>query len=123
MTRIGSKQSAIAIGVASAITLASTAITEIANAGNDPAAAETEPEYIQAGFLPDPVMIDVVAGGSDRADTLITGCVGWISFDAPAYRMTYWAATSFPLGFYVRSAADATLAVKTPSGDYLCNDD
>ncbi|MCC6735748.1 MAG: hypothetical protein IT534_06425 [Bauldia sp.] len=85
-----------------------------------PAFGETT---LNAGFSPDPVTVDVTGGGPIEVALAIQGggCVGWVPFE-PTYRLTY-AAASWPLILSAVSEADLTLVVRTPDGQFLCNDD
>lgn len=75
-----------------------------------------------AGFTPDPIVINVVAGGSVDANRSIGGsCVGNIS-DAPDVEFTY-SAGSWPLAFGVVSDGDTTLVINGPDGRWFCADD
>jgi hypothetical protein len=77
---------------------------------------------LQAGFLPDPREVQVQAGGELDAGTLGGDCVGWIDAGRADVALTYTAG-NFPLIFLATSQADTTLAVRTPDGTWLCNDD
>jgi hypothetical protein len=92
--------------------------------GLDPAFGEAT---LAAGFTPDPHSVDVVAGGPIDAyeaigtDAAGNGCFGLIA-EAPDYRIQYTAG-GFPLIISAVSAADATLVVNDPNGNWYCNDD
>lgn len=76
---------------------------------------------LQAGFSPDPASLSIQAGGTARADEISFSCSGHFS-EAPSIRMNYEAG-GFPLFISGVGDFDGTLAVMTPSGDYLCDDD
>ncbi len=77
---------------------------------------------LNAGFSPDPHLVAIDAGGPVAADAATGGaCAGFVSV-APAYRFTYNAAGR-PLFLAALSEADTTLMVRTPNGDWLCDDD
>lgn len=73
------------------------------------------------GFLPDPVEVDVIAGGPIDASFLGNGCVGNIA-RPPDVRLHYGAGGR-QLYFGVRSEEDTTLIVNTPDGSWYCIDD
>ena len=74
---------------------------------------------LNAGFMPDPQTISVVAGGPIR--TGLGGCSAYVA-NNPDIRLHYTAG-SYPLNIYVRSGADTTLLVNLPNGQWACNDD
>ena len=76
---------------------------------------------LNSGFRPDPVSINVRAGGDRSPTSLGEGCHGVVSA-APTVRLTYRAGR-LPLSFGVTSAADTTLLVRGPDGRWTCNDD
>jgi serine protease Do/protease YdgD len=76
---------------------------------------------LNAGFLPDPQVVNVVAGGNIDARRLGGNCVGAIA-NAPDVRLNYRAG-SFPLYIAARSNSDTTLVINLPNGQWLCNDD
>jgi hypothetical protein len=77
-----------------------------------------------AGFVPDPHVVDIVAGGpiDAAAANLGEGCLGFIA-EAPDFRLEYTAAPNVPLHIFVTAEMDTTLAVNLPDGTWLCNDD
>ena len=78
---------------------------------------------LSAGFHPDPYTVSVVAGGSfDASELGAAACTGYIDAERPDVRVHY-AAGNYVLRFFVTADVDATLAVRTPGGDWLCNDD
>jgi hypothetical protein len=76
---------------------------------------------LNAGFLPDPVYADVVAGGSRNAANLGGACRGGIA-NAPDVRVFY-SAGSYPITIWAESSADTTIVINAPDGSYYCNDD
>jgi hypothetical protein len=93
-----------------------------------PAAAQDvmgEPTFatinLNAGFRPDPQMIQVVSGGELSADDLGSGCAGFIA-DVPDVRINYTSG-DYPLIFTVSSDADTTLVINAPDGNWYCDDD
>lgn len=79
---------------------------------------------LAAGFTPDPHEINMTAGGPLRAsDALGAACPGFVA-DAPDYDLVWTAGrTTRPLVISVDSQTDTTLVVRTPSGEWLCEDD
>ncbi len=76
---------------------------------------------LRGGFSPDPRTLPVQAGGpTDTAG--IEGCNGGFVSQAPAVRLT-WGGGAGPLVMSVSSQADTTLAVRSPTGAWTCNDD
>ena len=76
---------------------------------------------LRAGFANDPRRIDVAGGGEAALDLLDASCPGF-SDEAPDAEIDYRAG-DFDLFMLLDSEGDSTLAVRTPSGDLLCNDD
>lgn len=74
------------------------------------------------GFAPDPVEIDMQAGGDGDASQVDASCVGSINFDAPDLSLNY-RATVEALSIYVTAETDTTLVVRSPAGTWHCNDD
>jgi hypothetical protein len=75
------------------------------------------------GTMPDPSIVQGVAGGPVSASVLDPSCYGHVQA-APSHVLTV--TSTVPLGrivvFSTRSA-DLTLMVRLPSGGFLCNDD
>lgn len=71
-----------------------------------------------------PIDVPVSAGGPINARELEfqAGCTGFFNPDAPHVRVHY-KSKGKPLQFYVQSAADTTLIVRTPKGAWRCDDD
>jgi hypothetical protein len=76
---------------------------------------------LRSGFLPDPRVVPVRSGGEIDAQMIDPACRGFIS-DAPDVRL-YYDAGSLPLIISVDSAADTTLVVNGPDGQWYCDDD
>jgi len=82
---------------------------------------------LQAGFVPDPIDVDVVAGGDvdvyeavgDGAETGF--CRGWTD-TAPDFDLDYQAG-DFDLYLSASYDGDATLVVNAPDGSWHCDDD
>lgn len=76
---------------------------------------------LSAGFLPDPAMRNVPAGGSLRAaDVIDSSCRGYVDA-APTVELTYTGGG--PLYIYTDGNADTTLAINGPDGRWHCADD
>ena len=77
---------------------------------------------LSAGFVPDPYVHRVTAGGTLDASRVIGGnCLGTIA-NAPDFRM-YYSAGGYALTIHATSGADTTLVVNAPDGSWHCNDD
>lgn len=74
-----------------------------------------------AGFLPDPQLVELAAGGELYAGDIDFNCSGYVS-EAPDYRLNYEADIQ-GLGIYTNADFDSTLLINTPAGEWLCNDD
>ena len=77
---------------------------------------------LNKGFLPDPHVTTVLAGGSTRNPVSGSGCTGYVAANAPDLDLNYTAGSS---GLYIstRSSVDVTLIIYTPDGEWLCDDD
>lgn len=90
--------------------------------GQDPGAAPISGVIdLAAGFLPDPVVRQVRAGGTINANTIGGTCNGYIS-NAPDINLNY-SAGAMPLIISVDAAADTTLVVNGADGSWYCDDD
>jgi len=81
--------------------------------------------YLEAGFVPDPTVVNVISGGTIDVSTVVSECSGYIS-DAPDVRLTFSAsnsATASPLYIHAISDEDTTLVINAPDGQWYCNDD
>ncbi|HZZ77080.1 MAG TPA: hypothetical protein VFE62_01095 [Gemmataceae bacterium] len=74
---------------------------------------------LKAGFLPDPVVVNVVAGG--MIHTNLGGVNAYVARN-PDFRV-YYSAGNNPLTFFVRSASDTTLLINLPNGTWIADDD
>ena len=78
---------------------------------------------LRSGFAPDPTLVTVQSGGSINAETRNSACKGFIT-DAPDYRVNFTAGSAgLPLLISAASAADVTLIVNGPDGQWYCDDD
>jgi hypothetical protein len=76
---------------------------------------------LSPGFLPDPVTVNLVAGGqiNSRTSGPAPAC-GWVA-NAPDYRLNWSGGSS--LYFTATAGSDVTLLINTPNGGWQCNDD
>ncbi len=77
---------------------------------------------LDSGFMPDPYIVGVTAGGDLEASTLTNACWGWVT-SAPTFDLNFNAGNGFDLSFTAMADEDTTLVVRRPDGTYLCNDD
>jgi hypothetical protein len=72
---------------------------------------------------PDPLELEVAAGGNVDMNTLQSSCVGFIA-ESPDMRIFYTPGEKgAPLIFSARSEADVTLVINGPDGRWHCDDD
>lgn len=90
---------------------------------NPDGAATYGTSTLQTGFSPDPTSVQMSSGGSVDVTALQVGngCRGFTA-DNPDYRVE-WSGAGDLLRIFFVSAGDTTLIVRTPSGEYVCNDD
>jgi len=87
----------------------------------NPALQAEQSLRLRSGFRNDPRTLQVTAGGEARLEPLDFQCAGYADQAADValdYRAGQW-----PLFIAMDSDRDGTLAVRTPSGEVLCNDD
>jgi len=77
--------------------------------------------HLTAGFLPDPHIRHLTAGGAIRAQDRFQNCRGYIA-DAPDYSL-YYTAGGQDLFINVDADRDTTLVVNGPNGEWYCDDD
>jgi hypothetical protein len=80
-----------------------------------------DPVTLTESFMPDPMRLPVLAGGTEEAAQADPACTGFIA-PSPDYLIDYRAGT-YALHFSVASAADTVLVVRDPKGRWFCNDD
>ena len=88
----------------------------------DPSLPAGQSLELSAGFADDPRTVSVSAGGSVDMETASFDCYGYAD-EAADLSVTYSDAGIFDLYFFMESDEDGTLAVRTPSGEWVCNDD
>jgi hypothetical protein len=74
---------------------------------------------LKSGFLPDPYVKQLVAGGPIR--TNLGGVGAWVA-NAPDFKL-YYTAGRFPLTIYAISRIDTTLLINQPDGTWIADDD
>jgi hypothetical protein len=84
-------------------------------------AGGANPTDLRAGFRPDPIAIDLMAGGTDSASDRRSGCAGSIS-SRPNYSVNFKSGP-FPLIFSADSQSDTTLVIRGPDSQWYCDDD
>lgn len=85
------------------------------------AASGQERISLSAGFLPDPVAVEVYSGGSENAADLGGSCVGAIA-SSPDVVVNFNSRGGL-LSFTFQSDGDTSLVINGPDGRYYCNDD
>jgi hypothetical protein len=75
---------------------------------------------LTAGFNPDPDRRNVRAGGDLQVNDTFSSCTGYVSAN-PDLVMTYSGGRDLTIS--AAATEDVSLVVRTPSGDYLCDDD
>ena len=76
---------------------------------------------LKSGFLPDPHVIGMTAGGAIKVD--VEGCdYGYVA-NAPDANFQFDGSESSPLYIYVESEEDTMLLVNGPDGTWYCDDD
>lgn len=107
-----------------AAALAMLAAPAYAQSLNTSAAGTYGQTQLRAGFEPDPFNVSVLGGGPVDMSGVNDSCNGFVATRA-SYTVRYTANTAeFPT-LYVgaTSDADTTIAVRTPNGQWYCNDD
>lgn len=98
---------------------------------------EAQPLYgtqnLRSGFEPDPVRVQVEAGGSDQVPTnLGRDCTGFVNARQPDVDINFSNAqgqmqpgqrTQYKFYIYVQAPSDTTLVVNAPDNRWYCNDD
>lgn len=96
-----------------------------AHAQEDTLDPEGEPAFLrmnlEAGFVLDPFVVSVIGGGDVDTSELGEGCAGFVNAN-PTVRVNYTGEADFLKAFFY-SDHDPMLLVRTPDGEYLCNDD
>lgn len=86
-----------------------------------------EPGYgsvtLNEGFLPDPYIVNLEAGGPVAIEQQVSGCFGGNIAEAPDFRLQYEARGNASLTFAATSQEDVTLVINSPTGEWICVDD
>jgi len=83
---------------------------------------ETPAAILAGGFLPDPHVLNLTAGGSVSASAIGPAeCVGYVD-RLPDALLAYSSPASY-LSIFADSDTDLTLMVRSPGGVFSCNDD
>lgn len=78
---------------------------------------------LQSGFLPDPQLVQVVAGGNTDVGAMTNyQCAGYAA-TAPDVRVNFTGGSFDRINFSAESSADTTLLVNDPQGNWHCDDD
>lgn len=79
---------------------------------------------LEAGFLPDPLEVEIVSGGYVDLTTALpdTGCTGFAT-EAPDMKLEWTQSEPGFLRVWVESEGDTTLAINDAEGNWLCDDD
>lgn len=90
------------------------------NSGGNPTYSSSN---LTSGFSPDPVEVSMTAGGDVDVTSLNVApeCRGFTATN-PDYAIN-WSGSGSLLRVFFTSDGDTTLVVRTPSGQFVCNDD
>ncbi len=78
---------------------------------------------LTTGFTPDPHYVGLRSGGPiNVAQTLGGACRGFVA-NAPDFDLYFTGGSNLPLAISVDSAADTTLVINDPNGNWYCDDD
>jgi hypothetical protein len=114
------------VGAAALFATACSSPADAQNWGADPRYGTVD---LTTGFMPDPMVVEIHAGGTTDALTLALAesaggsCGGWISPELPDFRINYTAGADFSLKLFVQAQADTTLIVSLPDTSWRCSDD
>lgn len=76
---------------------------------------------LEEGFMPDPITVDLTAGGDVMVD--IGDCAYGYVAEAPDVDLYYSTSESSDLSIYAVSSADTMLLINLPDGTWVCDDD
>ncbi len=76
---------------------------------------------LPGGFLPDPYLRNVTAGGGFHLPNCVSGAVGWVAA-APDFQFNYGGGAA-SLTLAILSNADTVLLINDPNGQWFFNDD
>ena len=104
------------------LALGALALTATASAQDASYTAAYGEYSLQTGFTPDPLAVDVVAGGGNEVN-LGSRCDYGRVGDAPDVEVTYGGSAGSNLFIYATSSVDTTLLINLPDGRWVCDDD
>jgi hypothetical protein len=116
MKKFAGRRLALGLGLVAVLACLCTSRAEAQNVNLNPTFGTVN---LRTGFLPDPFVKNLVAGGNIQ--TNLGGVNAWVA-NAPDFRVNYTAGT-LPLTFYVSSPGDTTLLINLPDGTWVANDD
>lgn len=90
-------------------------------AGGTAAGSSGRTVTLKGGFLPDPHIVALAAGGNFAANARSAACSGYIA-GTPDVTL-HFTTTGGDLQIFVEADVDTTLVVRAPNGTWLCNDD
>lgn len=111
--------------LAAAAALALIAAPAYAQSINTGATGTYGQTQLRAGFEPDPFTVSVLGGGPIESTSVNAECYAGFLPQRASYTLRYTAnVAEFPT-LYVGAVSDAdtTIAVRTPNGQWVCNDD
>ncbi|WP_426036922.1 peptidase S1 [Brevundimonas sp. DC300-4] len=76
---------------------------------------------LSAGFVPDPVTVELYSGGGNQASDLGRSCVGTVGI-SPDVVLNFSSAGG-RLAIGVLAGTDTSLVINGPDGRFYCNDD
>jgi S1-C subfamily serine protease len=79
---------------------------------------------LKSGFIPDPLVVEALAGGEQNVSYLGAECTGYVAA-GPDYRLSW---SGYSEALFIQFQADnpehdATIVIKDPGGLWHCNDD
>jgi len=109
------------VAAAALAMLAAPAYAQSINTGATGTYGQTQ---LRAGFEPDPFNVSVLGGGPVDMSNVNADCIGFVATRA-SYTLRYTANVAEYPTLYIGASSDAdtTIAVRTPNGQWVCNDD
>ncbi len=87
-----------------------------------PAPAVLSELSLTSGFIPDPALVQGVAGGPINASSWHPSCVGWVTSE-PDLDLHLMSEFSLLRLLAFSEDQDLTMVIRRPDGTFLCNDD
>lgn len=111
--------------LAAAAALALIAAPAYAQSINTGATGTYGQTQLRAGFEPDPFTVSVLGGGAIESTSVHADCNAGYLPQRASYTLRYTANTAEFPALYIGAVSDAdtTIAVRTPNGQWICNDD